>query len=240
MASGNSRITLLLILMVSEIYGTDIQSTSMEANSVEEVMEELKGMMEIIQQDLKMEISNQSAMSQHQYDTLKSENERLKHQLNSIQRLLTGKENQPDHKIGGSETGQTAGVVVFMARHGGATVSPGNIIPFDIVDLNIGGAYIAAGVFIAPVAGIYQFSFLIQADYYCDTFIRAEFRVNNSVYTNIWASYNHPNVSSGGSSVIVQLAAGGNVTMNHHNGCGTYYYATGSNWFSGQLLYQIL
>ena len=63
-------------------------------------------------------------------------------------------------------------MVAFYGRIDGFTGSPteNTVIPFDIVDLNVGNAYDPTnGEFTAPVGGLYSFSYEIMAAEYCGT-----------------------------------------------------------------------
>ena len=61
----------------------------------------------------------------------------------------------------------SAGVVAFQARSQGFTGIEDERISFELVGVNIGDAYDPSGLFTAPAAGIYQFSYGVLADDSC-------------------------------------------------------------------------
>ena len=134
----------------------------------------------------------------------------------------------------------SSGVVAFQARSQGFTGALGVQIPFELVDVNIGDAYAPSGDFTAPVAGIYQFSYGMLADSSCGAdYVGITLNVND---VDIMVSVSD-RASSGGSSVILQLAAGDTVTLTIAGTCYSLVYVSGThayNQFSGHLLYEVL
>ena len=101
-------------------------------------------------------------------------------------------------------------MVAFQAWSQGFTGTQDVQIPFELVDVNIGDAYDPSGLFTAPVAGIYQFSYEVLADETCGSDHTCAYLNVNVVKTMASCS---EHVASGGSSVILQLVAGDTVSL---------------------------
>jgi hypothetical protein len=135
------------------------------------------------------------------------------------------------------------GVVAFFAKIAGfvGSSTEDTIIPFNVVVLNIGNAYNSnTGRFDAPVAGIYTFSYVSQADGDCETDnVAMKLYVNGSL-ASIAAS---KLASSAGASVTTRLDEGNSVFVATYAeaGCQTLRDDMSSyNTFSGHLVYQII
>ena len=131
-------------------------------------------------------------------------------------------------------------MVAFQARSQGFTGAAGVQIPFELVDVNIGDAYSPSGDFIAPAAGIYQFSYGMLADASCgEDYVSIFLNVND---LDIMVSQSD-RASSGGSSVILQLVSGDTVMLTIGGSCYSIVNISGThayNQFSGHLLYEVL
>ena len=71
-----------------------------------------------------------------------------------------------ENKIGYVDVKSSSGVYFYVGRNSIYSTT-GTVIPYDVAQLNIGGAMnLASGVFTAPVSGRYQFNFvaLVNAD----------------------------------------------------------------------------
>ena len=135
-----------------------------------------------------------------------------------------------------------SGITVFSARaSNGYSGSGGDTIIFNEIDVNVGGAYSSLdGIFIAPVDGVYTFSFQILADANCNLGYACAFLVHNSV--NKVRTCSEAN-NSGSSTFNLQLTVGDNVMVTIGTGapCQLFDAANSeSNTFSGQLLYTII
>ena len=131
-------------------------------------------------------------------------------------------------------------MVAFLARINGFTGSAGSstVIPFDIVDLNIGNGYNpATGEFSPPVSGIYEISY--EATGSCEEgHICVQLHVNTvGISESCDQTY-----ESCGTSVTLQLSAGDTVTLSTDGGasCRVLSGLTAHNKFSGHLVYQII
>ena len=134
----------------------------------------------------------------------------------------------------------SAGVITFQARNQGFTGANGTQIPFELVDINIGDAYNASGLFTAPVAGIYQFSYDFLADNTCGSnYVGVYLFVNVVHLMSSCSEY----VASGGSSMILELVSGDTVSLIKVGACDTLHGSSGTssfNQFSGHLLHEVL
>ena len=129
-----------------------------------------------------------------------------------------------------------------MARIDGFTGSAGSptVIPFDIVDLNIGNGYNpATGEFSPPVSGIYEISYEATADGSCGA---GHICVRLDVNTYGISESCDQSYESCGTSVTLQLSAGDTVTLSIDDGesCRVLGGGTTTNKFSGHLVYQII
>ena len=133
-------------------------------------------------------------------------------------------------------------MVAFKARIAEFTGSPSehSIIPFDVVDLNIGDAYDpVTGAFTAPVSGIYDISYEGLASSSCGTNnICLILRVNGVTLSASCSEY----AASGGTGVTMQLSAGDMVTvaLNYSSACEITNDGVNYNKFSGHLVYEII
>lgn len=129
--------------------------------------------------------------------------------------------------------------VAFFATLSGISEHMGKLqnIHFDNVLTNVGGAYNPhAGIFVAPVPGIYVFSTTIFSHHATDghfAFLR-----NGSVLTNLYLSPGSTNYDSTSMSLVLQLGKGDDVSVANNDADRTingYHYTC----FSGFLLQEL-
>ena len=132
--------------------------------------------------------------------------------------------------------------MAFLARIDAFTgsLTEHTIIPFDIVDLNIGDSYDPlTGEFTPPVSGIYHISHQATGDDSCGTGeIGVILQVNGVDESEAFSEVH----SSGASSVSLQLAAGDTVTVvtDYTQACQSLQNNNLINKFSAHLVYQII
>ena len=132
-------------------------------------------------------------------------------------------------------------VVAFYARIVGFVASPGEhtTIPFDLVDLNIGGAYDpTTGFFTAPVDGLYSFSYEAMAHFTCSSYACVGLRINGVGVSDSCTDY----ANSAGTAVTARLTAGqvALILLYFDAPCASLNTGTSQNKFSGHLLYEIV
>ncbi|KAF7647942.1 hypothetical protein LDENG_00164410 [Lucifuga dentata] len=113
-------------------------------------------------------------------------------------------------------------------------------IPYDEVSLNHGGGYNPAlGVFTAPQAGLYSFSFMVYSklvDYYDKIYYKVKLMRNGEMMVSMWDNRKDSEDSST-QMVLLPLQIGGQVYVELEKGrqlCGD---SKGKNTFSGSLIY---
>ena len=132
--------------------------------------------------------------------------------------------------------------MAFLAKISTFTGSSSSdtIIPFDVVDLNIGNGYDpVTGIFTPSVSGIYVISYEGMADSSCGTGnIGLTLQINGASVSKSNSEF----AGSGGISLTVQLSAGDIVTIvvDNSDACVVLFSSSTFNKFSGHLLYQII
>ena len=130
-------------------------------------------------------------------------------------------------------------MVAFHAGIAGFTGSDteNSIIPFDVVHLNIGGAYDpSTGEFTPTISGLYLISYDVLADGSCGVNdVCALLYVNGVSLSSSCSEV----FASGGAAVVLQLTANDSVWMAVNSGhpCLTLDVYSFYNKFSGYLIY---
>ena len=134
-------------------------------------------------------------------------------------------------------------MIAFYVTIGGFTGSPDQhiAIPFDVVSFNLGDGYnTSTGEFLAPVTGVYSFSYEVLGGSICGTsHVCVHLYVNDVILSTSCAEEN----ASGGTAVDLQLTAGDVVWIAIASGqpCETLIPGYPSyNKFSGHLVYEVV
>ncbi len=138
----------------------------------------------------------------------------------------------------------------FSCRPNGSisiSASGWKTVDFDTVDFDIGSNLNAAGYFVCPVTGVYQFNYHMRLDsigsgitIIClasETSGTATPTTNANLYYNTYVINGSPNSTydSLATSVTIQLSAGTNVAPWHYSADSSYTISPASN-FSGFLV----
>ncbi|XP_059199780.1 complement C1q-like protein 2 [Centropristis striata] len=117
-------------------------------------------------------------------------------------------------------------------------------IPYDVITLNHGNAYNPVlGLFTAPCAGLYSFSFSVYSKLSLTggrMYYKVQLMRNGEVVTSIWEDNREDSEDSSSQTVLLSLQQGGQVYVELLSGrqlCGNI---EGLNTFSGSLIHPTL
>jgi len=126
----------------------------------------------------------------------------------------------------------------FVARRT-SSQNVGTVV-FDTVLLNQGSHYDnSTGIFTAPIAGLYSFSFNVLSDNNGnDSYFATSLYVNGNSYAKVQNRTTEDNDFGGSMSIIASLSASDTVQVVQHNVSlyGTTSSSENLSWFSGYLI----